>query len=104
MDRNLRYHPLFECDVREAACWYDRRSIGLGDAFADAVNDAVAKAASNPEHFAAAEEGLRNVRVKRFPYVVIFDFSGDDIMFLSVLHTARSMEKWRERSRDSGTD
>jgi len=43
MARALRYHPLFDCDVREAAGWYDRRSAGLGDVFVDLVSESVAE-------------------------------------------------------------
>ena len=42
MGRRVRYHPLFDCDVREAARWYDQRSAGLGDAFVEVVRQGVA--------------------------------------------------------------
>jgi hypothetical protein len=99
MDRRLRYHPLFECDVLEAASWYDRRSPGLGDAFINMARSGVAKIVSNPDRFALAEGGCRYVRLERFPYVILFDVVDDEVLFLGVLHTARSMEKWRERQR-----
>jgi hypothetical protein len=56
MDRPVRYHPLFDCDVREAAGWYDRRSAGLGDAFVEApgrwasLNETVFPAFSRTPH------------------------------------------------------
>jgi len=40
--------------------------------------------------------------VKRFPYIVLFDVTflfdvtESELLFLGVLHTARSIEKWRE--------
>jgi toxin ParE1/3/4 len=97
MARALRYHPLFDCDVREAAWWYDRRSAGLGDAFVDQVSQCVAEIIADPERFAIGPSGCRYVRVSRFPYVVLFDVVADELLIFGVLHTARSMEKWRER-------
>ena len=101
MARTLRYHPLFDCDVREAAGWYDRRSQGLGDAFIDLVRQTTGDVISDPERFAVSPSGCRYARVSRFPYVVLFDLTHQELNLLGVLHTARSMEKWRERLRES---
>ena len=97
MARKIHYHSLFECDVREAADWYDRRSAGLGVRFVDLVAESVAEAAAEPLRHASGPAGCRYVRVTRFPYVVLFDVTPDEIQFLGVLHTARSIDKWRER-------
>ena len=97
MAKTLRYHPLFDCDVREAASWYDRRSPGLGDAFVEVVRRTVSDVIENPDRFALSPAGCRYTRVPRFPYIVLFDTTGNELLLLAVLHTARSMEKWRER-------
>ena len=101
MDRRVLYHPLFDCDVREAACWYDRRSAGLGDAFVELVRQCAVDVISDPERFAKSSTGCRYVRLPRFPYVLLFDVVDDELLMLGVLHTARSMEKWRERQEDT---
>jgi len=100
MARSLRYHPLFDCDVREAAGWYDRRSAGLGDVFVDLVSQCVADIISDPQRFAIGPTGCRYIRVPRFPYVILFDVVDEELLMFAVLHTARSMEKWRERQTD----
>ena len=66
----IRYHPLFECDVLEAARWYDRRSAGLGDQFVAEVRESVADVITDPDRHAASPAGVRYLRVSRFPYVV----------------------------------
>ena len=99
MDRSVRYHPLFDCDVREAAGWYDRRSPGLGDRFVNVVRQCVAEVIADPQRFAISPSGCRYIRVPRFPYVVLFDVTDEELLLIGVLHTARSMEKWRERQR-----
>lgn len=101
MDRRVRYHPLFDCDVREAARWYDRRSPGLGDAFVEAVRRRTDDVIADPERFATSPAGCRYIRLPRFPYVLLFDVIEDELLMLGVLHTARSMEKWRERQEDA---
>jgi hypothetical protein len=99
MDRSVRYHPLFDCDVIEAANWYDDRSAGLGDAFAANVRAATELVIADPERFGRTDLGLRYARVERFPYLVLFDVTDSELLLLGVLHTARSIEKWR---RDRG--
>ena len=97
MARAIHYHSLFECDVREAAGWYDRRSLGLGDRFVSLIAASVSDAIAEPLNHAVGPAGCRFVRVPRFPYVVLFDATDEEIHFLGVMHTARSIEKWRER-------
>lgn len=97
MGRTLRYHPLFDCDVREAAGWYDRRSPGLGDTFVELVRQATDNVIADPNRFPRSESGCRYARVERFPFVVLFEPTDSEIQMIAVLHTARSMEKWRER-------
>jgi len=83
--------------VREAAGWYARRSPGLGDAFVDVVRHSVSEIIEDPERFAMSPAGCRYIRLRRFPYVVLFVLVDNELLMLAVLHTARSMEKWRER-------
>jgi hypothetical protein len=97
MARALRYHPLFDFDVREAAGWYDRRSPGLGDVFVGLVSKCVADIIADPQRYAVGPTECRYHRVTRFPYVVLFDVVEDELLMFGVLHTARSMAKWRER-------
>ena len=92
--RHVRFHPLFEVDVLEAANWYDTRSTGLGDAFVANVRDAVDGIVADPPSFSRTPLGLRFARVKRFPYLVLFDLSDDQLLLLGVMHGARSMKRW----------
>lgn len=96
MNRHVRYHPLFHCDVIEAVLWYDDRAAGLGKAFATNVRRSTDLVIADPERFARTPSGLRYARVARFPYVVLFDLTDSELLLLGVLHTARSMEKWRK--------
>lgn len=100
MDKSLRYHPHFENDVRDAAEWYDDRSPGLGDAFISIVRQSTDSVIADPERYAVTEAGLRYVKLPRFPYVVLFAVMDNELLFLGVLHTARAMDKWRERRSD----
>ena len=62
MDRPVRYHLLFDCDVREAARWYDQRAAGLGETFVERVRESVVDVIDDPERFAKSPSGCRYVR------------------------------------------
>ena len=100
MDRRIRYHPLFDCDVRESAAWCDRRSQGLGDDFDHPVRICVEQVIADPDRFAPASTGCRYLRLRRFPYVVLFEVANQELLLPGVLHTARSIDKWRDRQID----
>ena len=99
MPRRVRYHSLFDCDVREAADWYDGRAQGLGDDFIACAKVCVDGVISAPERSALLPSGVRYARVKRFPYLVLFDFDDDELLMLGVIHAARDVDSWR-RLRD----
>lgn len=96
-ERRVEFHNLFDCDIREAVRWYDKRSRQLGDDFVRLVKLAVAEATTSPLQFARFEGEARYVQLKRFPYVVLFEPTDEWLFFAGVMHTARDPEKWRER-------
>ena len=100
MARRARYHPLFDCDVREASLWYDERSAGLGDAFVEVSRQAANDVIADPERFGTSPAGCRYIRLPRFPYVLLFDVTDDEVLMLGAMHTARSGDKWRWRRED----
>lgn len=97
VSRRVRYHDLFDCDIREAAAWYDERSPSLGDDFVTKTRQCVDRILEKPERFGRLPSGNHYAQIKRFPYIVLFDFNDDELLMLGVTHTARDPEKWRKR-------
>jgi len=48
MLKAIRYHPLFEADVIDAAAWYDARSPVIGAAFVAELSRAVHDLTQDP--------------------------------------------------------
>lgn len=95
MRKSVRYHPLFDADVIDAANWYDARALGLGDAFVQNVRQSVDSISDDPTRFAESHPGLRYQRVHRFPYIILFTVTESELLILGALHTARSIDKWK---------
>jgi hypothetical protein len=77
--------------------WYDRRASELGKTFIEQVESRIAEVVADPQRFAKLPAGCRYVRIPRFPKVVLFDATGEEVLFPGVMFTARSEEKWKER-------
>jgi plasmid stabilization system protein ParE len=99
MDRSLRYHPLFDSDLLDAADWYDRRQASLGTDFVSRVRTTVDQLITNPERRTTIDYGVRYWPVERFPYVVFYDLTEFELLILGVMHTSQDSEKWLSRCR-----
>ena len=94
MARAIRYHPLFEADLVGAANWYDARNPQLGSEFICEVCQTVDALLRSPDQGSRCEFGVRYRPLKRFPFVVLYDLHGEEILMLGVMHTARDAQKW----------
>ena len=102
MADNLRFHPQVASDLSGAIAWYEERSMGLGDRFRAAVDARFDDVLKTPELFPRAfdDADFRFVRVRRFPYLVLYRLRKDTIYVLGVFHAASDPAKWRRRAAD----
>lgn len=93
-----------EAELAEAARWYESHRAGLGMAFLDAVDNAVARIAEMPSMGSplpgSADETLRRRAVLRFPYHVIYLELPDRLQVLAVAHDRRRPGYWVGRHRN----
>lgn len=99
MARSVRYHPLFESDLLNAAEWYDGRQPHLGSDFIARVRRAADELIEHPERRTSIDYGVRYWPVERFPYVVFYDLTESEVLILGVLHTSQDSGKWLSRRR-----
>ena len=79
MAKSLRYHPLFDSDVLDAAEWYDVRQPNLGSDFVARVRRAVDHLIADPERRTSTAYGVRYWPVGRFPYVIFYDLTESEL-------------------------
>ncbi len=91
-----------EKELRQAIRYYQRSRPGLGAEFYRSVVDTMTALSDHPERF-PRYEGLstrrqfRRARVKRFPYVVVFEILSHEILVVAVAHASRRPGFWRRR-------
>ena len=84
-------------DIAEAYDWYEERREGLGGEFLEQVNDCMESLQRHPEMCPFIHESYRRAVVRRFPYVILYEHSDDDVTVYAVFHASRDPERWRSR-------
>ena len=94
----IRFRPAaareFAADFRH----YENDYPGRGDRFVAAVDAALREIAEYPGRYPLLQDpDIRSVKVKRFPYRVVYVPVGEDIDVIAVAHAKRRPGYWRQR-------
>jgi plasmid stabilization system protein ParE len=93
----LSLRPQAEEELLAACRWYEEQKPGLGARFADAIDDAFQRIASNPSAFPIVHNEIRRAVLRQFPYGVYFRVQADAIVVIAVMHRRRHPRQWRAR-------
>src|SRR5262245_25469397 len=93
---DVRFHRLAIREYEETRSWYERRREGLGEAFTDEVDRAIARIAKSPIRWPVCFVKFRRVRLRRFPYLLYYYVVDDSLaLVLAVAHARRRPGYWR---------
>jgi plasmid stabilization system protein ParE len=70
----------------------------LADDFLDRIDEGFERIRSDPEMYAYVMGKIRQMRIRRFPYVISYLLENDRVVVLAVLHGHRNPEEWKKRS------
>jgi plasmid stabilization system protein ParE len=93
----IRFHPEADKEFYEAIAWYMTQKIGLETEFMRCVDEAISRIQHNPFMFPIALRNTRKAMIKRFPYIIYYEVSNNEIMVLAIFHTKRSPNHWHKR-------
>ena len=91
------FRPQAVEEAHAARRWYEEHQLGLGAQFADAIDEAVQRIASNPMAFPLVYGEIRRAVVRRFPFGIYFRMRGRDLVILAVMHGRRHPRRWQSR-------
>jgi len=75
--KRLRFNPMAEAELQDAAAWYEERSPGLGLRFVLAIRKKSDEILEAPERWPLAADS-RRVLLGRFPYALVYrEISGE---------------------------
>src|SRR5688572_991871 len=96
------FRPEAEVEMEEAFTWYQSKRDGLGREFAECIQKVLDRIAANPEVHPKVYHEIREAIVRRFPYVIYYQVSGDEVVIVSVFHSKRNPDIWKKRVLDNG--
>ena len=99
MTRRLRVRPEAEAEIDSAVQWYESKRPALGAEFMAALDNALDDALAAPEASPVWRAGypFRKYVVRRFPYVVLFTVTHEDVEVVAVAHAKRRAGYWLRR-------
>ena len=91
MQFDLFITPVALSETDDAYDFYETKSEGLGDRFIESLETTYKKISHLPKSygFISKSKDLRDVKVKDFPFVVIFQIFGNRVIILRVFNTSR---------------
>jgi len=99
MSRNLTFRPAAVKDVADAFKWYEEQRPGLGQEFVLELEAAMQRIEKNPELARIFHRQARKVRLRRFPFLVVYVLTPEKISIVSVFHCSRNPSILRQRLR-----
>jgi hypothetical protein len=95
--RRLRFNPLAEAELQDAASWYDERIAGLGARFIAAIRLRASEILESPHRW-PLNRRVRRVLVGVYPYAIVYrEISDGEIEIVAVAHLKRRQGYWAAR-------
>ncbi|WP_427872547.1 type II toxin-antitoxin system RelE/ParE family toxin [Flavobacterium sp. MMS24-S5] len=86
--------PLAEKEIEESIEFYESRSRGLGKQFLTYLKSYLKVLKTNRELFEIKKQpGYREMTLVKFPFVIIYEIIGVEIIIYSIFHTSRNPER-----------
>jgi hypothetical protein len=95
MPYKIEIRPLAKFEIFEAYDWYDAQREGLGLEFLEALDVFYTSLRRNPFSYSFYDEPVRQGRLKRFPYTVVFEVIDSNIIIYSVFMIRQDPSKKR---------
>lgn len=91
MSYNIIITEVAELHVLQACLYYKEQQHGLSERFLLELGDAYNKIAKHPQYYSyiATQNIYRDIKLHRFPHVIIFQIHKNDIIVVDVFNTHR---------------
>jgi plasmid stabilization system protein ParE len=89
--------PDAELEIADAVDYYERQQHGLGLAFLDELDHGYRTILEAPERWPRQSPRVRQYRLGRFPYGIIYEVRETLVLIVAVKHASRHPGYWRRR-------
>jgi plasmid stabilization system protein ParE len=84
-------------ELQEAIRYYELVSPGLGHTFKHEVQRTLQRVKEFPSAWTPLSESIRRCQTRRFPYAILYQIDGNEIIVVAVMHLHRDPKEWRDR-------
>lgn len=88
-----------QAEMQEAISYYESERNGLGAEFAEEAKKAIERIVQYPEAWSLLSQRTRRCLTNKFPYGLIYQIRGEDILIIAVMNLYRDPKTWRSRVR-----
>jgi hypothetical protein len=99
MNYLIDFLPEVEADVQNTYDWYEEQLNGLGEDFLLSVDAAVNAIQRKPELNEVIYQGIRKMKVKRFPFGVFYLMDKNILTIIAIVHLSRHPRTWKMRAK-----
>ena len=93
----LEFHPEAELELIEAAVYYDKQALGLGERFESEIRRATDLLLDQPKIGLSVDPYLRKFILSRFPFTLYYSVTTDILRIEAVAHQSRRPGYWKSR-------
>jgi len=97
MGYEIELRSLAAIETIEAYDWYEQQRKGLGDEFIKELENFFSILIRNPNTYSYYDKPVRQGKIKRFPYVVVYEVVKSRIVVYSVFMSKQDPEKKRSK-------
>ena len=76
-----------------AYLYYEDKRIGLGEEFLAHLDSYFDRIRTYPEHFPQKRKPYREAFIKRFPFLIVYEITGNKVIVYSVFNTWQNAKK-----------
>ena len=84
-------------EMREAAQWYNKQEVGVGEEFLAEVDRAIDRLLFDPSARPTAGRDVHRQQVDRFPFDLLYRIRAEHIEIVAVSHHSRKPGYWQRR-------
>lgn len=95
MAYRLEIRPLAAVEILEAYDWYELQREGLGAEFLSELEVFYDGLLRNPNSYGYYDEPVRQGKINRFPYLIVFEIFDESVVVYSVFMTRQNPGKKR---------
>ena len=92
------FHPAAEAEHLESVAYYESKQAGLGASYLAEFERTMSTVCDAPHRYPVEKQpDVRRVRMKRFPFAVLFRESAGSVQVLAIAHIRRRPQYWLGR-------